>query len=279
MKRSLARWICIGVSALVIGPLIGALVFTVRGVDGSEVATALVSDAPAWGLIAVLLGVLLAGVVGVGAAILVGSRDGMFCMGVALAWAAWHTGHFKELARAVDLHDPLARLAAEGLIVGAVTAAVGILIVWIGGGEIEDESDTFFGRQSLIGLLAMVVAGGLVAWGVARTGLVGQTFAAAACAGLFGGLAARVMGHGCAGRTLMLAIPILATAAPLLAMSQVHGSFGATVYADELPGLGRIMPLDWASGILMGLPLGLTWAASIVEQHQEDGGGARARAA
>jgi hypothetical protein len=111
--------------------------------------------------------------------------------------------------------------------------------------------------------------------------MVGQTFAAAACAGLFGGMAARVVGHGCAGRTLLFAIPVLATAAPLLAMARIHGSFGATVYSDELPGLGRVMPLDWASGILMGLPLGLSWAASIVEQHtpKEEGGVRRARAA
>ena len=280
LKKSLLRWTCIGVSALVVGPLVGALISTVRGVDGSDVATALVSSSPGWGLIATLLGVLLAGVAGIIAAVLVGARDGMFCMGVSLAWGAWHSGHFKELARAVDLHDPLSRLAVGGLVIGLVTAIVGVAIVWIGGGEIEDESETLLSRQSLIGVGAMVVVGGLVAWGVARTGLVGQTFAAAACGGLFGGLAARVIGHGCSGRALMAAIPVLATAAPLLAMAQLGGSFGATVYADALPGLGRIMPLDWASGLLVGLPLGLSWAASIVEQHQSEGArGGRARVA
>ena len=200
----------------------------------------------------------------------------MFCMGLALAWGSWQTGRLPDVARAVGLENPLMRLSVEGLIVGAGTMVVGLGVVWAGRGDERDEAGPVIGWQSLVGLAAMVIVGGLAAWGVARGELVGQTFAAATAGGVFGGLAARVFGHGCSGRALLVALPLLGLAGPLIGDALLRGPFGAAVYAgstdpDRLAGIAWIMPLDWASGLLMGLPLGLSWAASMVEHHHREG--------
>jgi hypothetical protein len=212
------------------------------------------------------------------AAALVGSRDGLFCMGIALAWGAWATGRLIGVARAVGMENPLGRLAMEGLVLGLATAGVGALIVTIGRGDAADDADAPAGRQSLLGLASLVVVGAIVAWIVAREGLVGQTFAAAVSAGVVGGLAARLLGHGCSSRTLLLGIPALAFAGPMIANVRVKGNFGEALYLGDIAGIGWIMPLDWASGLLVGLPLGLTWAASMVEHHHHDGSPAGAGA-
>ena len=279
VRKTIFRWLCLGLSALVIGPLIGAVMSMTRGVDGSAGTTALVSSSPVMGFTLVLLGIGMAGVAGIMAAALVGARDGLFCMGLALAWGAWACGRLVGVSRAIGMESPFGRLAVEGLILGIATALVGALVVAIGRGDVEDESGPALGRQSLLGVGAFVVVGGIVGWIIAREGLVGQTFAAAASAGLVGGLAARLVGHGCSSRTLLAGIPLLAFIGPMIAGMRVRGSFGDALYQNEIAGIGWIMPLDWASGILVGLPLGLTWAASMVEHQHGEGEGTRVGAA
>lgn len=65
------------------------------------------------------------------------------------------------------------------------------------------------------------------------------------------------------------AAALLGVAGPLAALV-VHGSAGtaAAVRAEDgLFVLARVMPLDWATGTLLGVPLGVSWASAMIDKR------------
>ena len=68
---------------------------------------------------------------------------------------------------------------------------------------------------------------------------------------------------------MFAAIAILASGSPLIA-SFIHGSPEQLVraaLAGKLFVLARPLPLDWLAGAFIGAPIGLVWAASMVDKH------------
>ena len=120
-----------------------------------------------------------------------------------------------------------------------------------------------------------LVAGGLGAWLAAREDLKGQTIGAAAVAGALGGTLARVLAPRAAGWTVVLGVCLAGVVGMALAAGAGLREMVGALYGDGVNGtlaaLGRVSPLDWAAGALMGAPVGMTWAGSMVEKKQEGG--------
>jgi hypothetical protein len=123
------------------------------------------------------------------------------------------------------------------------------------------------------GFAACLAAAGVVAWIFAPDSLKGQTFAAAAFAGLFGAVAMKMAArHYVTPLVVFCVVGVLACAGPAVAAVYYGSGSGIVrpVYSGAIGGvlpLARILPLDWLAGALVGVPIGLSWGGAMTEHH------------
>ncbi len=284
MPKSILRWIIYLAAVLAAGPLAGLATAWLRAPDGGSDATPLASSSPVLGLAAGLGAVLLAMVVGLVAGRLVGIKAGMSAAGLVLAWAAWRTGTIDHIIRGAGSGRVLWRLAIEGVLFGAAGVAVALLLSRLGTPDHHDEH----GRDAKPGdgheprrfsldpkllagpVAAGLVAGGVAAWLIAQTPLKGQAVAAAIIGAIAAAAAGRLVDYRAALPTLAIPIALLAVLGPLSGM--VMGASPDVLVAGRngaLFPLANILPLDWIAGGLLGIPLGVAWAGSLIEKRTE----------
>lgn len=268
MKHAAIRWALVAIAALAVGPVAGWLTGTLRAPDGGTDATALLSTSPALGVLMTLAAILLAIAYGHITAKLLNFKWGMLCSGIIIAWAAWNAGRADAIIRRVQAPSALWTLAIEGLIYGVLGVIATYFITAASDKRAAGiDSDEGTQQDSMKAAGVAVLAGAVVAWGVARSEMVGQTFAAAISAGVVGTLVGRVVGHRACVPASMLACPILAAVSPALAAIMQGKTLTDSLYRGELFALARIMPLDWLAGMFIGVAIGVSWAGSMVEKH------------
>ncbi|TVQ81277.1 MAG: hypothetical protein EA380_02170 [Phycisphaeraceae bacterium] len=275
MQKAILRWILIGIAVLLVGPVVGWFFRLIPSIDGGSGVTPLVSLSAPAGIGFGVAGLLLAGAIGFLAARLVGYRDGLVCMGLAFAWACWSTGSVTDLVR-VTGSVPVFRLAAEGAILGLVAAGLAVLIVRLARDHDEPMAgDAPLASVSSLVAIATAALGALVAgWVVARSELVGQTLWAAIAGGVLGGVLARVAQPNCSAAATTIGVPIVAAVGILVGEAlTTGGNLAQAIYAGATTPLMRIMPIDWIAGMLLGLPIGISWGGSLVERHVHEGPG------
>jgi hypothetical protein len=96
---------------------------------------------------------------------------------------------------------------------------------------------------------------------------VGQTLAAAVVAGITGTLVGRIVSHRAPLGSFLAGGLLLAAIGPAAGAIIDGQALVERVYAGTGFTLARIMPLDWIAGILIGVPVGASWAASMVQKH------------
>lgn len=283
MLQALIRWVVPLVALLGLGPLAWLLTGRLRAPDGGRETSLLLNEAPARGLAALAAAMALALAAGVLGAWSIGKRSGLFCAGLVLAWAAWGTGRVDRLLSWSGRAESLYTLALEGALVGALTTVVSLLVLRTptraaAGPDARDpehlhhhlpeEPSALWDTGAPAAVLAALAAGAVVVWLLAQETLKGQTVAAATVGGLFAAAAGRVASQRVSGALFVGAMAVLMAASPAAA-ALIHSS-GAVkaALAGTLYHGARLMPLDWAAGALMGVPLGLSWAASMIEKHQ-----------
>ena len=119
----------------VLGPIAGRLTGALRAADGSHDATLLVGLSPAAGVLAGVVTILFAGVVGVFGSRMNGCRSGLNAAGIVVAWAASQTATIDTLLRQADGGSPLVPLAIEGLVFGLMALPMAALVWWAGLGR------------------------------------------------------------------------------------------------------------------------------------------------
>lgn len=267
MKQTVIQWIVLAVAALVAGPIAGRLVEMSHAADGAVNATALISESPAISAVLYAAAFLIAGIVGVAAARVSTVGVALASAGIVLAWVAWRTARIEDVLRLTHSASVFRTLAIEGLLLGVIGVAVAALIARVGRKGAKDDSDGFFSGHTLAGLGAGVLAGAIVGWGIARTDASGQAFAAA----IGGGIAAATIGRIVSIRTPIVAFvgvgAILAVGGPALGAAMNGSDAVRAAYAGSLIPLARLMPIDWIAGMLIGVPIGTSWAAAMVHKH------------
>lgn len=275
MLTTAAKW-CVPLGALfVLGPLAAALPAALTAPDGSGEATLLIGQSLFMGLAAGVVALLLAGLAGVVGATLGGTGAGFFSAGMVLVWAAWVTARVDRLLAVTGNGSTLWVLALEGALVGIA----GVVLAWVivlaarradhPGSQRRDDASLV--GTVLPGIALAVIAGGLASWLVAQDFLKGQTFAAAACAGMLGATAGRVGAHRASPVVFFVGIAVLAVASPVAA-AFIHGTGDGPLraaYDGSLLPMARILPLDWIAGAFVGVPLGLAWAGSMIDRHTD----------
>lgn len=273
MMQSLLRWVLPLTGLLVVGPLAGLCTAGLRLADGSDRATLLVSTSPLSGLVLGVAAIALATMVGVAASRLINMSYGFFSAGLTLAWAAWGTGDIDAIVRSSQSGSPLWRLAAEGAVVGAL----GVGACWLilkAARHVGEKSTPEFDEQVWMtrakAFGACFLAAAVAAWFFAPDSLKGQSFAAAAVAGMAGSLAMKIAARSATPLIVFAVVGVLACAGPAAAAIYYGSGNGIIrplytgVTGSFLP-LVRILPLDWLAGALVGVPIGLSWGGAMTE--------------
>lgn len=279
MRHNLIRWLLLFCSVLVLGPIAGMLTASLHGADGGPHASLLINSSMAAGVLVALGVFVLAGAAGLAGARLDSLRHGFLCAGLVLAWGAWGTGQVDRILHRTLSASTMYTLSAEGVLVGALSLGLAAAMVLIARRPAPDpalaphhhtpEPRTLIDQTTPTALAASLVVAGLIAWIVAQDTLKGQTFAAAALAAMFGATAGRLASPASSAFTFVGAIALLAIASPAVAAFMHPSALGPTraALAGTLFPLARPLPLDWAAGAFVGIPLGLSWATSLVDKH------------
>lgn len=275
MARSAYRHVLTVLSLAAIGPMAGSLVGGLRLPDGAVGATALTSESPVRGLVLLSISLLVAGATGVVASRIRGWRHGMLCAGFVVAWVAWRQATIEETLIHARDGGPLVRLAIEGAFAGGAACAIGWAVRAADrrkrrGGEAEGEWSAV-----TVGVIAAAAVATVGAHVVAVEPLKGQAvFAAFVGSVLAGGASWLAMGGEGGGRrepparrvmAPLVGIALVAAGGPVAAVV-VHGTgLGAAeaAFAGRILRVATVGPSDWAAGALLGVPVGMAWAASL----------------
>ncbi len=277
MKRAMKvilQWVFAAIAALVVGPLAGLATAANTGVDGSPDATMFLGSSLAAGVLGHAAALALAGGFGLLTARVISGRFGLFTAGVVLTWAAARTGRVEAIITAQPDASTLTTLAFEGALLAAAAAGLAWLVCRDAHQEKHSAYEKPISGETVLALAAALVAGGIGAWLAARDDLKGQTIAAAWVAGALGATLARVLAHRSAGWVVVLGVCLCAVAGPLLASGASIEALRLHLYSGTINGslasLVRIAPLDWIAGAFMGVPVGMSWAGSMVEKRVEE---------
>lgn len=275
MSRTVLKWTLFAVAGVLLGPIAYRLIGATPAPDGGRAVTAFLSASPVRSIALTVVCLAMAGVAGVAVSRLVSVRSGMFAAGLVLIWAAASGGHLEAIIRRTHSSGSLTALAAEGAFLGAA----GVLIAWLIGRRSTSTPGQRAPSAPPIGPAVAVIVGGFAAWAASRSGLTGQTIAAAAAAGLFGTLVGTVIDQRSALWTYASVGLVLAVIGPLIARFAQGDRLVESVYTGTVNALAYPSPMDWLAGVLVGVPLGDAWAASMLERKTASGQSATGSAA
>lgn len=280
MLNAALRWAPGLLALFVLGPIAGAMVGMLDGMDGGPDASLLVNTSPALGF-GVLLGVFaIAGLSSLIASRFVGFRLATWAAGYIFAWAAYAATDVPNLLRSqpTDAGAPWIMLAVEGLLCGVLAAGlmIGMLIVSKDRPEPGSESPRAWlmglakSKSEWAGAGAGLVVGALVAFLVNMDPTKGQALLAAVVAGAAAGAAGAYVGSflGETPREPILAVGfcLLAVVGPIMGMILMGSDALNAANDGSLAGAPAMIGLDWAAGLFMGLPAGVALVESTVEQ-------------
>ncbi|MCB9847704.1 MAG: hypothetical protein H6814_04750 [Phycisphaeraceae bacterium] len=271
MARTTLRWIMIAIAVLLVGPIAAWLCRPMTGADGGLAATMLVTSETGPAIMRTLLAFALVAVFGAGVSVLMGWRLGSFVAGVALAWPAWEHAGVAQLIRETADSSIIVRLAIEGAILMSAALAVSMCCYRLDRG-IDRKPGALAGAVPGIGgHIAAALAAGTLAGILALVIAIGehrsQAFAAGVVAAIAAGCVARFIGPSQGPFAGMLGLLLTALAAPLLTRMMAGADLVESAYVGSMLNLGHLTPMLWASGALVGVPIGTAWAESMFEKQ------------
>jgi len=304
MLKSILRWCIILLTLLAVGPLLASLFRTLHDRDGGHAFTLLISDSPVKGIGYALALLAAATIIGGITSAFFSLNSGLACIGLLFGWSAWQLGTIDGIIRRFASSgvaggggggSDLLILALEAFLTCLAAAAIvhfcsllaeknqprlpnhtpiprpkglrGVLFT-----DLPAPHDGSIAGPLIGSILAAMIAGGFMTALVAVTGLKGQTLFATFIGGIAAGLAASHMARTFKASvsvvTPILAMGLLGLLAPIIAKF-MHGGGGASIVdilnADKLFPLARPISLDWATGALLGVPIGMSWAGVILD--------------
>lgn len=266
MPAAITRWIIYFFALLIAGPLAGKLILLARAVDGGP-GSPLVCASPVMGLLAAVGAVGIALLVGLASVRFIALPFAMTAAGYILAWAAWRSATVDQLIRTAGSGAPLSKLAVEGLILGLAGIVAAFALFRLAPRPAEGRPEPIkFDQNTLVCILVGTVAGGVAAWLIAVTPLKGQAVFAGLAGGIFAAAACRLVHYDTPFPVMFVPVAILAVIGPLTGVF-FSGSVVGASYRGELFALAHISPLDWIAGGMLGIPIGVSWAGSMIEKR------------
>jgi hypothetical protein len=283
MTQLVLKWVVVLAALFAGGPLAASFVAPLRLTDGSHAASLFTDGSSSSGLLAGFGVLALASVMGLASGRLVARDMGLTVAGLVVAWAAWRFSTVDRAASRIGGQGMLATLSIEGLLIGLFGAGMALAISLVArerlskweaiGHYVESESrgaEFPIGTLVLSGLVGLL-AGGFAVWLVATEALKGQCVMAAVIGGVACGAASQLFASTARFHlgvvVPMLAFAVLAGIAPIVTM-YVHGkNIVEVAMGGDLFALGKPGPFDWLAGGLLGVPIGIAWANSMLEKE------------
>ncbi|MBL8746933.1 MAG: hypothetical protein JNK58_11325 [Phycisphaerae bacterium] len=271
MSRTAWRWVLIGVSFWVLGPLAMKLMSGVRAPDGGAEASLLLSESPLMALGACAVAFALAGAAGAAGSWAFGVRTGLFVAGLVLVWPAWEGGTVLGILRRTQSVGSLRTLGFEGVVVAVATVALGYVVARSGAGaggrsEGVERPRRGFELADVVGPTVGLIVGAIGAAATARSEMAGQVIAAAFVAGLVGTLASVLFNSRVNPAVVLSGLAMLAFIGPASGAVIDGANAVRHVYDGTITPLARLTPLHWAAGLLLGVPVGASWASGLVKK-------------
>lgn len=287
------RWTLIILSALAVGPIAASLLSHVHDVDGGRAISMLVSESIGSSVIGVIAILAAAAAVAALGAKVFSPTVAFPCAGLVAGWGAWRTGTLEEMIRRSRSGGEQITFAIENTIIVAIAVGIALLIARLSRRSTTSTTTTqsqtpatkpslisWFGNVDRHGNLnnmlfasfaSSAVAAGLAGYLGAATMAKGQAVFAALLAGIAAGVVAQMVSRSQSGNVTP-ALPIAAAIIPAIAAPLVakflHGDkIVAATFAGTVFPLARIMSLDWACGLLLGVPVGMGWAGAMIDEH------------
>lgn len=292
MRQAIIRWTIYLLALFVIGPLAAAMTGSLRASDGSHAATPLFSTTPVLGLVYGVAVLLIALLTGIAAARLVNRASGFTAAGLVVAWAAWTTGDVDQMIRVSHSGSPLLSQSLEGAIFGVLALGMAAVLWIIGKPEQTDPNkrkdpedalisaltqgpakmfaSIFRGKGGVAVIPVALLAGAAAAWFIGVSPIKGQAVFAAITAGIVAAAAGRLVEFEVSLPTLVVPVVVLAILGPLAGYAMAGGGgekIVAAAYANSLFPVANVTALDWIAGALIGVPIGVGWAGSMLERH------------
>lgn len=273
MAKGVLKWILLATALFLIGPAAGRIIGSVPAPDGGPATSLLLSSSTLHTLFNAATAFAFALLVGGIGARFFSLGTGLAAAGVVAAWTAAATGASDEIIRRTHDVNSFWTLTIEGVVVciglGALALLIGMVVPRVETVETKRKHSSDLSSLAAglgLGLVIAAIAG----WLVARSPLTGQAIAAAAAAGAAGALAAILSFHRVRSTHIVATLGLLAIVAPASA-ALLHGdAVTKLAYAGELTPLARITPLQWAAGLLLGVPLGASWGRSMITKKPDD---------
>jgi len=283
------RWIFILACVLAVGPAVSMPLARLQDADGGHAVTMLLSTSIGQGVIATFAVLGAAAVVAAIGTWFFSAGTAFACAGLVLGWGAWHMADADSILRRTRDGSDLTRVSIENAIIVLISA---ILTVLIGVLTLRRQRARMTRPDSPVAYLATdkngrgsvavaaisfgagTLAATIVAFLGAATMAKGQAVFAACIAGIAAGVVCHLVArgqNGLATPTLVVLCALLpATAGPIIAQA-MHGSriMDATFGGSLLP-LARIVSLDWACGLMLGVPVGLGWAGAMLDERSAE---------
>ena len=263
----------IALAMALIGPVAAWLCRPIRGLDGGPVATMLVSDSVTPSIVRTLLAFVLAMAFGAIVSKFFGWKLGSFVAGVSLAWPAVEHSGVSQLIRIASETPIMTKLAVEGGLLMALALGIALVLHRLDPGIDKQENAIRGIVPGPGGVIAAALAAGTLAGIVVLLVAIGdqrmQLFASAIVGALLAGTVARFIGPGQGPEAAMLGLMLVAIIAPLLTNLMAGADLVESSYLGSLLNIGRLTPMVWVSGALIGVPIGTSWAESMLERQPQ----------
>jgi hypothetical protein len=275
MVRSATMWTILLACLFGAGPAIVWLSPRIVGGDGGPGWTYLASDSMGLGLLVLVATLFVACVIGLATSRLLGMRAGLGAIGMTLVAPALQGGEIVEILRWADAPGIFVRLALEGAIIAAFGFGVAVLMGRIAPREApmspaeRQERTRSHITEGAIGAVSALALGAIAAWIIAREPIKGQMLAAGFAAGVVGMGAGRVIAPRSPIAPVALGVLLLGVVGPLLGFVVAGSDALRAAYEQRLPAIVGPTPIDWITGAMLGMPVGLTWAISMLEKRVE----------
>jgi hypothetical protein len=279
MRTQIHRWIARALTLCVLGPLCANLASGLRGQDGSEHASFLVSESLGKGAMTLAIVLVVLMVSGIVISRFTNRREAMFNMAMILGWIAWTTGRMGEVFRVSQ--GGFIQLALEAALIG--TAVIVVLVVAKKNTGDEDkassvEFESVLGGAGLVAVGAAVLAAIGIAWAFGQTDLPGQSLWASFTGGIVAGLVGAMIQQSKSEDSksshaslipMVIGVLLAGVAAPIVGMF-TPGSAGVaeSLGNGTFPGWLAVSPVSWSVGALLGVPVGWGWLESTVAMQE-----------
>ena len=197
------------------------------------------------------------------------SGTGMLIIGIGLGWTCLQL----ESVQTVILDGSTGLLAAEGMLWGLLVLLMAATVLRIGGPYVnlmqndDGSTDHWANSVAAIKLAACGACVLPVVWLIAQSPRKGQVVIATTLGGVAAGLVGRLASPTVQPVLLFPAVCVFGALGQWVTGLWLPSDPAALVAAGQLPAIVLPLPIDYAAGALIGVPIGISWANSFLEKQ------------